>query len=82
MGNHFAGCGLLGIVIHFGIKSGNQQVVTYILVPKLIQLTIPQSPHPATYQTSRTDSETKTTRNKHHSKAFISLVSYSRHILV
>ena len=47
MGNHFAGCGLLGIVIHFGIKSGNQQVVTYILVPKLIQLTIPQSPHPA-----------------------------------
>ena len=43
MGNHFAGCGLLGIVIHFGIKSGNQQVVTYILVPNLIQLTIPKS---------------------------------------
>ena len=36
-GPNAAGCGLLGIVIHFGIKSGNQQVVTYNLCVTLRQ---------------------------------------------
>ncbi len=47
MGYLCAGCGFIGIVIHFEPKSGNQQGVSLILPSKLNEQTIPQKPHPA-----------------------------------